>query len=63
MASDTQIIASDDSLKEPLVCNTPRPIVIIYGGMHKTGTSSVQNTLYDNRHLLNRFGIEIVDLV
>lgn len=37
-----------------------RPVVVIYGGMHKTGTSSIQNTLYDNRQLLNANSVEIV---
>jgi len=34
--------------------------LIIYGGMHKTGTSSVQNTIFQNVGLLNSYGVEVV---
>lgn len=37
-----------------------RPLIVIYGGMHKTGTSANQNTLYENLDLLNAGGVDIV---
>lgn len=35
--------------------------VLVYGGMHKTGTSSTQNTIYDNKSRLEENGFHIVE--